>query len=44
MAKYKCKHCGMIVDRDSKKLWIKSYCTKTDKHVHLVRVNQKRRA
>lgn len=35
--KYRCKHCKKIVDRDSKKKWIKSYCDETGKTVHLQR-------
>lgn len=36
MNKYRCKHCGKIVLRDSNKAWIKSYCEKTGKNVHLL--------
>lgn len=36
--KYKCKHCGKIVQRRSDKAWIKSYCDATGKTVHLTRV------
>jgi phage FluMu protein Com len=38
MAKYRCKHCGKTVNRESKKAWIKSYCDTSDKYVHLIRV------
>jgi len=38
MNKYRCKHCGAIVERDSAKQWIKSYCTSTEKTVHLTLV------
>ena len=36
--KYKCKHCGQVVFRDSDKQWVKSYCCMADKTVHLLRV------
>ncbi|OQB03122.1 MAG: VRR-NUC domain protein [Parcubacteria group bacterium ADurb.Bin216] len=35
--KYKCNHCGAIVERESNKQWIKSYCENTDKDVHLIK-------
>jgi len=37
-SKYKCKHCGKVVVRASNKQWVKSYCDKTGKVVHLTRV------
>ena len=37
MAKYACKHCGQILERDSKKQWIKSYCSGSGKNVRLQR-------
>lgn len=40
MNKYVCRHCGKVVSRDSKKAWVKSYCTKTDRTVHLVKVKK----
>ena len=33
--KYKCIHCNKIVERDSCKKWIKSYCEETCKNVRL---------
>lgn len=33
--KYRCSHCGKIVKRNDTRKWIKSYCTKIDKTVHL---------
>lgn len=39
-SKYKCTHCGVIVDRDSEKQWIKSYCAKTNKYVRLQKQNK----
>jgi ribosomal protein L37AE/L43A len=39
--KYRCKHCGDIVIRNSEKKWIESYCAKTGKLVHLVLVEEK---
>lgn len=35
---YKCTHCGKIVDRESNKKWIKSYCDETGKDVRLMLV------
>ena len=35
MNKYRCVHCNQIVERDSNKQWIKSYCEKTGKNVRL---------
>jgi len=34
---YKCKHCGKIVERDSIKAWIKSWCEVTDKFTRLIK-------
>lgn len=34
---YKCKHCCKVVWRESKKKWIKSYCSTTGRTVHLMR-------
>jgi hypothetical protein len=33
--RYSCKHCGAIVERNSDKAWIKSWCDKMGKDVHL---------
>jgi ribosomal protein L37AE/L43A len=38
MAKYYCKHCGKTLKRDSTKKWVKSYCSKSGKDVHLMKV------
>ena len=38
MNNYRCKHCNKIVQRDSAKAWIKSYCDETGKDVHLMRI------
>jgi hypothetical protein len=35
---YKCKHCGKVVDRESNKQWIKSYCDEIGKDVRLMLV------
>lgn len=32
---YRCAHCKETVERDSTKKWVKSYCDKTGKNVHL---------
>lgn len=33
--KYRCKHCGSVVERKSAKQWVKSYCDASDRTVHL---------
>lgn len=38
MSKYKCKYCGDIVERDSNKKHIKSYCTETGRNVYIKKV------
>lgn len=35
---YKCKHCGQIVNRESEKQWIKSYCDEIGFKVRLMLV------
>ena len=35
--KYRCVHCNEVYERDSEKAWIKSYCTKTDQYVRLMK-------
>lgn len=37
-ARYRCAHCRKIVKRKSLAGWIKSWCTQTDRWVHLVRM------
>lgn len=39
---YRCKHCGKTVRRNSDKAWVKGFCDKTNKTVHLMRVLPKR--
>jgi len=41
--KYRCKHCGKVVDRNSRKAWIESYCDRAGRMVHLVRVRKAKR-
>lgn len=41
MTEYRCKHCGMVVERSQRKEWIKSFCLDTAKNVHLIRVKRK---
>lgn len=41
MNKYRCKHCNKTLKRDSNKKWIKSYCEKTGKDVHLILIERK---
>jgi len=38
MSQYRCAHCGKVVERDSDKAWIKSWCEETQRNVHLIRV------
>jgi len=33
--KYRCPYCGKVVERDSDKAWIKSWCETTGKDVRL---------
>lgn len=37
MNDYRCRHCGRVVKRKSTKQWVKSYCGKSGRDVHLVR-------
>jgi ribosomal protein L37AE/L43A len=37
MNKYKCSHCVKVVERDSEKLWLKSYCIESRKYVHIMK-------
>ncbi len=37
-ALYRCKHCKQILKRKSSKAWIKSYCDRAGRDVHLVRM------
>lgn len=37
--KYRCRHCKKVVERESEKRWIKSWCEETCKNVHLWRVS-----
>lgn len=34
---YRCAHCGKVVERDSDKAWVRSYCEDTGRTVHLQR-------
>jgi len=36
MNEYKCLHCGKIMKYDTDKKWIKSFCEKANKTVHLM--------
>ena len=42
--KYKCVHCKKIVDRESDKKWIKSYCDATGKYVRLQLENENKQS
>lgn len=35
---YKCTHCGKVVNRESNKKWIKSYCDETGQYIRLMLV------
>lgn len=41
-APYYCKHCGKTVRRASNKEWVKSYCERAGRTVHLTRVATKK--
>lgn len=43
MAKYYCKHCKQTLKRDSNKAWIKSYCGRTGKNTHMIKVEKKKK-
>jgi ribosomal protein L37AE/L43A len=36
--RYYCFKCGKTVKRDSKKIWIKSFCTQTQKDTRIWRL------
>jgi len=38
--KYRCKHCQKVVLRTSDKQWVKSWCCKTDREVHLTLITK----
>lgn len=38
MARYRCPHCKLIVIRDSRKAWIKSWCGRFERYVRLMRM------
>jgi len=40
MALYRCKHCKQVVERYSRKRWIKSFCAKTGKFTRLTRLRK----
>lgn len=42
--KYRCKWCRQAVVRLSDKAWIKSWCDRTGRDVHLMRVKERRAA
>jgi phage FluMu protein Com len=37
---YRCNHCKKVVERESAKAWVKSYCTETGKVVHLIKMKK----
>jgi len=38
MSAYRCARCGKIVRRQSRKVWLKSWCVETGRTVRLMRV------
>ncbi|MEJ7932557.1 hypothetical protein WG922_21485 [Ramlibacter sp. AN1015] len=38
MNNYRCVHCGRVVLRESVKAWVRSFCERTGRTVHLLRV------
>lgn len=36
--KYRCPHCGKVEIRECSKAWVKSYCDKTGKTVHMQKI------
>jgi len=39
MSLYRCKYCRKIISRESDKQWIKSFCDKEMKMVHITRID-----
>lgn len=39
-SKYRCVHCGEVVERESIKKWRNSYCSKTGRNVRLQLINE----
>lgn len=37
---YRCTHCGCTFTRASRKAWVKSFCTRVGRTVHLLRVKR----
>ena len=40
MTQYRCKHCGKVIQRDSNKAWITSYCLSQGKLVRIVKLKK----
>lgn len=40
MSKYRCKLCGKVLERDSDKQWIKSYCEETGRDTRIWRIEE----
>lgn len=38
MNEYRCNHCGKVVERESEKRWIRSWCEATSQETRLWRV------
>jgi len=43
MNKYRCKHCGRVVERDSAKKWIRSFCEVAWEIVRITIVKESKR-
>jgi hypothetical protein len=39
--KYRCSKCKQFYERDSTKVWIKSYCATYDQYARLMRIKEK---
>ena len=40
--KYHCRHCGQTMERNSDKAWVKSYCDRAGRTVHLIRCEEEK--
>ena len=43
MNTYRCKHCGKVRHERRTVAWYNSYCEKTGRNVHMVRVKPKKK-
>lgn len=40
MSKYRCSLCGKVIERDSDKQWIRSYCEETKKLTRILKLKE----